>query len=486
MNKNIDSNFDDFLREEGHLDESETIAIERVSAYKAKLTSQKNLKTLKVVIGLGKTGISCVKYLLREGFIVGVIDSRAEPPCLNELQLLQHDYPGILLHLGNFAADFLSIADEIIVSPGVSLKQPEIAAQIARGVKAIGDIELFAREANAPIVAITGSNGKSTVTTLVGLMAEKAGVNVRVGGNLGTPVLELLDDKAELYVLEISSFQLETTHSLHASAAVILNVTPDHMDRYSDFTEYLAAKQLIYKGCKIAVINRNDQTSFAGAPLPERIISFGLNKPDEISFGLLDNYLCRGTEKLLAIDQLKIKGMHQVANALAALALGSAINLPMRAMVQALIEFPGLPHRCQYITTIAGIAWYNDSKGTNVGAAYAAIEGLGAAIEGKIILIAGGLGKDADFSTLREPVTKYVRTLVLFGKDAPIIEKVLQGTCKIVNAQSMQEAVMLSKMEAQPGDAVLLSPACASYDMFDNFEHRGEVFMALVKQLEFE
>jgi len=446
--------------------------------------SQKNSTPLKIVIGLGKTGISCAKYLLQQGFAIGVIDSRVNPPCLEELRLLQQEFPKILLHLGSFAADFLSYASEIIISPGVSLKQPEIAEQLKRGIKAIGDIELFARAAKAPIVVITGSNGKSTVTTLVGLMAEKVGLNVKVGGNLGTPVLELLDDKAELYVLEISSFQLETTYSLRARAAVILNVTPDHMDRYSDFAEYLAAKQKIYNGCEVAIVNRDDPVSFRAVKLPQKFYSFGLDKPDEDNFGFSDNYLYYGKNKLLSADKLKIKGMHQVANALAALALGKAINLPMESMLQTLLEFPGLSHRCQYIATIDQVAWYNDSKGTNVGATYAAIEGLGAAIDGKIILIAGGLGKDADFSILREPVAKYVRTLVLIGKDASIIENALQNCCEIIHAQSMDEAVILSRTSAKPNDLVLLSPACASYDMFVNFEQRGEVFMKLVKELE--
>jgi UDP-N-acetylmuramoylalanine--D-glutamate ligase len=436
---------------------------------------------LKVVIGLGKTGLSCVRYLIKQGFDVAMVDSRIDPPCLAEFQ---KEFPQMLSHFGDFAAPFLDQAAELIISPGVSLKEPAIAALVAKGVRPIGDIELFARAARAPVVAITGANGKSTVTSLVGEMAQASGVNVRVGGNLGMPALDLLDDTARLYVMELSSFQLETTYSLAPAASVILNITPDHMDRYASLDEYRAAKQRIYHDCKIAVINRDDPYTYQNAQLPKQIISFGLNAPHVGEFGIVDNYLAFGKEKLIAFDELRIKGMHQVANALAALALGHAVGLPFPAMVKALREFAGLTHRCQWVKKIDGVDWYNDSKGTNVGATKAAIEGLGASISGKVILIAGGLGKDADFTLLRDAVQKYVRTLILIGKDAPIIGKALENTTSILFADySLENALSMAKKSARCGDAVLLSPACASFDMFKNFEHRGDVFMELVKTL---
>lgn len=438
-------------------------------------------RKLKVVIGLGKTGMSCVSYLAKQGFAVAIVDSRIDPPCLTEFK---KDFPQVLSHFGNFAAPFLDQAEELIISPGVSLKEPAIVALVAKGVKPIGDIELFARAVRAPVVAITGANGKSTVTSLVGEMAQASGINVKVGGNLGMPALDLLDDVAELYVMELSSFQLETTYSLAAAAAVILNITPDHMDRYADLSEYLVAKQRIYHNCKIAVINRDDPFTHQNAQLPKQIISFGLNAPSVGEFGIVDNWLAFGNEKLIAIDELRIKGMHQVANALGALALGRAVGLPFLAMIKALREFSGLKHRCQWVKKINSVDWFNDSKGTNVGATKAAIEGLGASISGKVILIAGGLGKDADFTLLRDAVQKHVRTVILIGKDAPIIGKALENTTSILFADySLENALDMAKKSAKSGDAVLFSPACASFDMFKNFEHRGDVFMELVKTL---
>ena len=434
-----------------------------------------------IIVGLGKTGMSCVRHLARQNYNLAVIDSRTNPPCLEELR---RDFPQIPVFLGSFAAAVINEAKEIILSPGVSLREPAIVQAIARGVPVIGDIELFARQTHAPIVAITGSNGKSTVTTLVGEMAKNAGINVKVGGNLGMPVLDLLDDKADLYVLELSSFQLETTPSLKTKAAVVLNVTEDHMDRYCSFDDYLFAKQKIYHNCETAIINRDDQISYSGAKLPKKIISFGLNPSQDspLDFRIHDGYINHANKNLLKINELKIKGLHQAANALAALALGTAINLPETAMLKALREFSGLPHRCQWVAKIDNVDWYDDSKGTNVGASCAAIEGLGQETKGKIILIAGGLGKDADFTPLQKPVKKYARAVILIGKDAPKIEQALKDCSKIIYADSMENAVLIAKQTAQPNDAVLLSPACASFDMFNNFEHRGDEFVKAVKK----
>ncbi len=422
---------------------------------------------MKVIIGLGKTGLSCIRYLLKKNADIAIVDNRINPPGLTELK---NYFPNVPVYLGSFHENILSQADELIISPGVSLKEPAIAKQIKNGKPIIGDIELFARVARAPIIAITGSNGKSTVTTLVGEMAKCAGINVGVGGNLGTPALDLLTDpEPDLYVLELSSFQLETTYSLKTKAAVVLNISPDHMDRYENIEEYKAAKMRIYNGCEVAVMTPDTPSPLA--PLPGGEGEF---------FIMQDKYLAYGKQKLLSIDELKIKGRHQVSNALAALALGAAAGLPMAAMLKALREFSGLPHRCQWVAKINNVDYYNDSKGTNVGAAKAAIEGLGRGMARraltKIVLIAGGQGKGADFSELFPAVEKYTRAVILIGQDAPKLKAALTGASKILCANSMQEAVKFAAQEAQSGDIVLLSPACASFDMFNNFEHRGEVF----------
>lgn len=444
----------------------------------------KTLNNLKVIVGLGKTGFSCIEFLLKKGANVAVTDSRAEPPFLDELK---KQFPQVIISMGGFDETLIMSADELIVSPGVALREPVIANAIAKGIPAIGDIELFAREVKVPVIGITGTNGKSTVTVLVGEMAKQAGLNVGVGGNLGTPVLEMLANNFELYVLELSSFQLETTYSLHLTAATVLNISPDHMDRYSNLEEYIAAKQRIFQHCEISVINRQDPKAVENAKLSKKIISFGLDEPKVGEFGVrkINNnfYLAYGEQNLLPVNQLQIKGKHQWANALAALALGHAHGLPMTAMLKALQIFPGLPHRCQWVRNLHGVDWYNDSKGTNVNSTLAAIEGLGATISGKLILLAGGLGKQQDFLPLREPVHEHVRTVILFGEDAKLIAGALSDACSIVFVRDFAEAIELAKQNAKPGDAVLLSPACASFDMFKNFEHRGEVFIDAVKKL---
>lgn len=431
-----------------------------------------------VIIGLGKTGISCLRHLHHRNIKPIIIDSRTNPPGLAELN---RDFPNTPYHIGSFDTDLLHKASVLIVSPGVSLQEPILLNLLAQGIPTIGDIELFSQSASAPIVAITGSNGKSTVTTLVDAMAKNAGRNVRTGGNLGLPALDLLDTAADLYVLELSSFQLETTYSLNPTAATVLNISPDHMDRYGELNNYIQAKQRIFINCVTAIINRDDPTSYCSTvnqteQLTPKNISFGLDTPNDNNFGIIDNYIALGNQKLLPLSAVKMQGLHQIANALAALALGTAVDLPLDSMLTTLTTFPGLPHRCQLVATINDISWYNDSKGTNTGATKAAIEGLGANIPNKLILIAGGLGKNADFTVLQKSVAEYVRTIILIGQDAPLIAQALNTHSNILHATSMQHAVELARMAAKPGDTVLLSPACASYDMFDNFEHRGTVF----------
>lgn len=438
----------------------------------------------RIIVGLGVTGLSVARYLAGRDLPFAVCDTRTNPPGLDKLKRFA---PMADLYLGELDAQLLSSADELIVNPGIPLSTPAIQTAIQAGVKVVGDIELFARAAEAPIVAITGSNAKSTVTTLVGLMAEKAGRRVAVGGNIGTPALDLLDSKADLYVLELSSFQLETTEALNAEVATVLNISEDHMDRYADLGAYHLAKHRIFRGARQVVVNRDDALTrpLVADRLP--CWSFGLGKPDLRGFGLIEQdgqkHLAFEFKALMPVSELKIRGAHNQANALAALALGHAVGLPMTAMLDALRDFPGLPHRCQWVGQHAGVDYYDDSKATNVGAALAAIEGFGDTLQGRQVLIAGGDGKGADFSPLCEPISRYCRAVVLLGRDADKLEQVLKGHVPLQRVSSLDEAVNAAASLAQPGDAVLLSPACASLDMFANFEERGRLFAAAVGRL---
>ncbi|HEX4870483.1 MAG TPA: UDP-N-acetylmuramoyl-L-alanine--D-glutamate ligase, partial [Moraxellaceae bacterium] len=376
---------------------------------------------LRVVVGLGKTGLSCVRFLKSRGYPVAVNDTRDNPPGLAELRA---EYPDVQVSLGRLDESLLLSAREIVASPGISVKEPElVSARLNAGIPVVGDIEVFVREVSAPIVAITGSNAKSTVTTLVGEMARNAGIDAGVGGNLGLPVLDMLREKGEqaLYVLELSSFQLETTHSLRAAVAVVLNMSEDHMDRYASMQEYHAAKHRIFRNCQRFVVNRDDALTRPLIADSTPNVSFGLNAPDLNQYGVLveggEKWLARGREKLLPVSAMKIRGDHNVANALAALALGEAVNLPMDVMLATLREFRGLPHRCELVAEQDGVAWYNDSKGTTVGSTLAAINGLGNAVRGKLILIAGGVGKGQDFAPLSAPLARYAKALVLIGED---------------------------------------------------------------------
>ncbi|MDF3030849.1 MAG: UDP-N-acetylmuramoyl-L-alanine--D-glutamate ligase [Moraxellaceae bacterium] len=442
---------------------------------------------LRVVVGLGKTGLSCVRFLKSRGYPVAVNDTRENPPGLAELRA---EFPDVQVSLGRLDEHLLLSAREIVASPGISVKEPElVSARLNAGIPIVGDIDIFCREVNAPIVAITGSNAKSTVTTLVGLMAKNAGIDVGVGGNLGLPVLDMLREQGEqaLYVLELSSFQLETTHSLKAAVTVVLNMSEDHMDRYASMQEYHAAKHRIFRNCQRFVVNRDDPLTrpLIAESIPN--VSFGLNAPDLNQFGVLmegnEKWLARGREKLMPVSAVKIRGDHNVANVLAALALGEAVQLPMDVMLQTLRDFPGLPHRCELVTEQDGVAWYNDSKGTNVGSTLAAINGLGNAIRGKLILIAGGVGKGQDFTPLSAPLLKFGKTLVLIGEDGPKIGAAVADGVQKVQATTLRDAIEKAKALAADGDAVLLSPACASFDMFKNYEDRGQQFVATVKDV---
>lgn len=438
----------------------------------------------RIVVGLGKSGMSLVRFLARRGVAFAVADTRPNPP---ELAALQRDYPQVEVRCGELDVEFLCRADELYVSPGLALATSALQQAAARGVKMSGDIDLFARHAQAPIVAITGSNAKSTVTTLVGQMAAAAGKRVAVGGNLGEPALDLLADDVELYVVELSSFQLETTDQLNAEVATVLNVSEDHMDRYSGLPAYHLAKHRIFRGARQVVWNRQDALSrpLWGEGLP--FFTFGLNKPDFKGFGLIEEagekYLAFEFEKLMSVRELKIRGGHNQANALAALALGHAVGLPFTPMLETLRQFSGLKHRCQWLRERDGVSWYDDSKATNVGAALAAIEGLGGDIDGKLLLIAGGDGKGADFSGLRGAVAAHCRALILLGRDAELIAAAVADGVPLVRVASLDEAVAKGAELARPGDAVLLSPACASFDMFKNYEERGRLFAQAVEAL---
>ena len=440
-------------------------------------------KTL--VVGLGKTGLSCARYLRLQGIATAVTDSRENPP---GLQQLLDEMPEVAVFVGGFEPEAFAAAARLIVSPGVPVSDPLIRDAMARGVEVIGDIELFAQAAQAPICAITGSNGKSTVTTLVGQMAAAAGERVSVGGNLGEPALGLLGASAERYVLELSSFQLETTFGLGADVAVVLNISADHMDRYPDLDAYAQTKARIYRGARVAVVNRDDPIVAAMPREAELEIGFTLREPTGSDFGLRVHdgarWLCRGTQPLMPASEVRIPGIHNLANALAALALASGCGLPMEQSCAVLRRFSGLPHRSELVAESAGVRWYDDSKGTNPGATVAALEGLiPPGSTGRAVLIAGGEGKGADFAPLRSAVKRTVRAVVLIGRDAGLIAQVLDGEVPLLEAASMQDAVARAAEIARPGDTVLLSPACASFDMFDSYEHRGRVFAEAVRGL---
>ena len=437
--------------------------------------------TYTLIVGLGVTGMSVVRHLRKLGESMMVVDSRDIPPALNEFKQSFSDIP---LVTGKFDSKLFNNAQRIVVSPGVPLNDPVLLQARENGVEITGDIDLFAHEVDAPVVAITGSNGKSTVTSLLALMAQRAGINAVAGGNIGLPVLDLLTDSRELYVLELSSFQLESMQHMPMAASVVLNISPDHMDRYSDVSAYAMSKQAIYEDAACAVVNRDDEFVIRMLNHQQNTVGFTLGKPAEGDFGLCEQdaqqYLCTDDEVLINTTELGIRGQHNYANALAALALGSCINLPVQAMIEALKEFPGLEHRTQWVAKIDDVNWFNDSKGTNVGATMAAIEGL----PGKHVLIAGGQGKGADFSPLNTVAKQRLRAVVLIGEDAQKIAQAFDRSVPVEFAADMYEAVRLAASLAKQGDNVLLSPACASFDMFRDFAHRGEVFIKAVEGLQ--
>ena len=420
-----------------------------------------------LVLGLGDTGLSMARWVEHHGGTARVADTRASPP-------RKKDFSGEL-HAGPFQASLLEGVDLVCISPGLSLEDEVVRRAVAKGIPVAGDVELFAWANTAPVLAITGTNGKSTVTALAGHLLRSAGVDCEVAGNISPPVLSSSLSRKEppaVWVLELSSYQLETTWSLAPRAATMLNLSEDHFDRYAGLDDYGAAKARIFQGGGVQVLNRDDERSLAMALPGREVITFGLDAPRGEDFGVAGGKLVRGTKEILPVGELPIRGMHNVTNALAACALVAAFDGSLRGLK----TFKGLPHRLALVAVRAGKEWYDDSKGTNVGATAAALRGLGK----KVVLILGGEGKGQDFAPLREPVRDFSRKTFLIGRDALLIEKALSGL-PTERVASLEEAV--ERAASVTADAVLLSPACASFDMFRDYKHRGDVFAAAVKAL---
>jgi len=422
-----------------------------------------------LVLGLGDTGLSAARWAEKLGARVRVADTRSAPP---------RQFAGDV-HLGPFARALLEGVDFVCISPGLSLDDSLIREALARSIPVLGDIELFAWENRAPVLAITGTNGKTTVTALVGHLLKSAGMDAEVAGNISPPVLDAAMKRKTppaVWVLELSSYQLETTWSLAPKAATVLNVTEDHLDRYASVREYGAAKARIFQGARVQVLNRDDDASLATRLPAHRVVTFGLDaQPD---FGVRDGWLVEGDARIVEVSALSIHGAHNVANALAACALARAFGVQREKLAAGLKSFNGLPHRLELVRERNGVRWYDDSKGTNVGATIAALKGLGR----KAVLILGGEGKGQDFSMLRPAVQAFASRVLLIGRDAPLIEAAL-AALPTERSTTLEAAVQRAAELAKPGEAVLLSPACASFDMFRDYRQRGDVFAAAVRAL---
>jgi UDP-N-acetylmuramoylalanine--D-glutamate ligase len=445
-----------------------------------------------VVLGLGDTGLSMTRWLARQGARVRVADSRAAPP---HAGALARELPQVPLATGAFSVDTFRDIDCIAISPGIDRREAPIAQSAKQGIPVVGDVELFAQALprsaarSARVLAVTGSNGKSTVTAMAGDICRSAGRSTTVAGNIGVPVLDALAEAEgapaapEVFVIELSSFQLETASSLTPDAATMLNLTEDHLDRYDGMEDYAAAKSRVFAGSGIQVLNRDDRWSMNMARAGRTLFTFGLSRPGTgREWGLMDEpagrALANGSRRLMPLDELPVTGLHNAANALAALALTRAIGLPDEAATEALRRFQGLPHRAQRVAEVGGVVFYDDSKGTNVGATVAALAGIGR----PAVLIAGGEGKGQNFAPLASAVARYARAVVLIGRDAARIGEALEETgVPLEHARDMDAAVAAAQRAAREGDAVLLSPACASFDMFRDYRHRGEAFVAAVR-----
>lgn len=448
------------------------------------IARRSSLEKATVMIGFGQTGVSVARYFQRKQEPLVIYDTRLTPPGLESIS--EEEMATWRLHLGCPNLDDFSRASRIIVSPGFPLTHPALVAAREAGVEVIGDVALFLKDNRSPVIAITGSNGKSTVTSLVAQMFRIAGRSVEAAGNIGLPVFDMpetVDPQNRWLVLELSSYHLETISDFRPVASVVLNVSPDHLDRYDSFEKYAEVKAHIYEHSECRIVNRDDPW-LADFYAKNSDVGFTLNNPDdEQTFGLRSAngkiWLSKGQKMLMEASAVRLKGRHNLANALAALALGEAAGLSLDAMREALATYPGLPHRCEWVGCYQGIDYFNDSKGTNVGATIAAIEGLSRSV----VLIAGGLGKGQDFSALKASVDRFVRAVVLIGKDAALIAEALGNNVTIKFADSMRDAVRQASCCAREGDAILLSPACASQDMFGNYEERGRAFVAAVEEM---
>ncbi|MDA8023540.1 MAG: UDP-N-acetylmuramoyl-L-alanine--D-glutamate ligase [Gammaproteobacteria bacterium] len=431
-----------------------------------------------LVLGLGRTGYSVVAHLAARGDAgrITAADSRERAPCAARVR---ERFPRVRVITGRLPFERMAQFDRVVASPGVEVAR-------APAVRVIGDIELFAESARAPVIAITGSNGKSTVTTLVADMLAAAGKRVLRGGNLGTPALELLEDAdageaPDFYVLELSSFQLENTYSLSAAAASVLNISADHLDRHGDLANYTAIKARVLRGAScVRVLNRDDPASRELLRAHPDAVTFGLGRPNARHYGISDEHFCRGEARLAPLSRLRLQGAHNAANALAALALAEAAGVaPEGDALEALLAHRGLEHRCELAAEIGGVKWINDSKGTNVGASLAALGGL----RGELIWIGGGIGKGADFTPLRAPLRERARAAVLFGRDAAQIETAIAGATEVLRARDLAHAVEIAAARARAGQAVVFSPACSSFDMFKDYAERGRAFKKLAGAL---
>jgi len=442
-----------------------------------------NQQSKVVVVGLGKTGFSVAKFLHKQGIKFAVIDSREKPPLKDAL--LQ-EYPDTPVFTGGFDSAAFEVATHVLVSPGVSLQEQSIQKAIIDGAKLLSDIDLFSSSTDKPVIAITGSNGKSTVTTMLGAMGNAADVKTAIGGNLGTPALDLLDEQCDLYVIELSSFQLERTQVLNAKAATVLNVTADHLDRHGDIMDYAKEKQGVFAGNGVMILNEDDSI-VKGMKVKDRdTLIFSIHGKNgfhiesrQAEDGQIENWLMNADQPLMRQAEIPLEGLHNVANALAALALGTAVGLDYKAMCDALREFKGLNHRMQKVAKLKGVTWVNDSKATNIGACVAALQGY----QNKVVLIAGGDAKGANMDELVPVIKDKAKCVVLMGKDAEQIERAINGCVPSYMAETIQEAVHIAAKMAVEGESVLLSPACASIDQYKNYQERGDKFTAAVLEL---
>jgi UDP-N-acetylmuramoylalanine--D-glutamate ligase len=433
-----------------------------------------------LVMGMGLTGASCARYFAARGFVAEFIDTRAEPP---GIEAILDVMPDARIKIGESAPALRPTIKQIVVSPGFDMDSSLLDDARDRGLEIVSDIDLFVAECNAPIVAITGSNGKSTVTSMFGEALTATGQTTVVGGNIGRPALDLLGRNAEVFALELSSFQLERSRAIPAAAAVILNISPDHLDRHGDMGSYRAAKARVYSDCRHAVVNRDDPdlAGLVGSSTPTT--TFGLDSPAAGQLGIRrtarGECIAYGDELLISVDELPLIGRHNLSNAMAVLALGAALGANLNGMAQALKRFRGLAHRMQVISTEAGATWIDDSKATNVDAALASLAG----IEGPVVLIAGGDAKGAEFSPLAAALDRRPVSVILFGQDARRMAKELAGSCELQVVADMHEAVGAALKIIEPGHTVLLAPACSSLDMYRDYAERGEAFLSAVREL---